>query len=77
MGFPDGHYLADEYLGPSPEDVQVTEVRLAVQKATGWGGDDALKLMRKYPQEFSSLINFSRTNPSPERIAGQSWARYG
>lgn len=76
LQFPGGHYLPDDSLHESPEEESVTEVRLAVQSATGWGGGDAIKLMERDPKAFSRLIAYARQNLSPERASGRTWCRY-
>jgi hypothetical protein len=65
MQFPGGHFLHDEYQGDSVGERAETEVRLAVQTATGWGGDEALNLMRRDPRVFIPLVDFAGNNPSP------------
>jgi hypothetical protein len=73
LQFPDGWHLANEHLGYSVADNAEVEVRIAVQKATGWSGDDALKLMRREPGKFKQLVQFAINNKSPERESNCSW----
>lgn len=76
LQFPGGCYLPDDSLHSPIEEQSVTEVRLAIQAVAGWGGDDALTLMKRDPQAFQGLVNFARTTPSIERQTGRTWSRY-
>jgi len=76
LQFPGGCYLPEDTLHDSINEYCVTEVRLAVQSVTGWGGDDALTLMKRDPDAFRELIQFARDTPSIERQTGRTWARY-
>jgi hypothetical protein len=46
------------------------EVRLAVQSATGFGGDDAEELVRQ-EQDLMYLVNFAQANPPAELMASE------
>jgi hypothetical protein len=76
LQFPEGCYLPDDSLHDPIEKQSVTEVRLAVQAVAGWGGDDALTLMKRDPRAFQTLINFAKNTPSLERQTGRTWCRY-
>lgn len=76
LQFPGGSYLPDDSLHSPIEEESVTEVRLAVQAVAGWGGDDALTLMKRDPRAFQALVNFARNSPSLERQTGRTWCRY-
>lgn len=73
---PGGRHLPGDSLHYALEEESVTEVRLAIQAALGWGGSDALTLMKRDPQAFQELLNFAKTFPSPERQTGRTWTRY-
>lgn len=76
LQFPGGQFLPEDSLHKPIEEECINEVRLAVQAVTGWGGDDALKLMKRDPTAFQALINFALTNPSIERQTGRTWVTY-
>lgn len=76
LQFPGGWYLPGDSLHEHIEQESITEVRLAVQAVTGWGGDDALALMKRDPSAFRRLIDFSKNTPSPERASGKTWCKY-
>ncbi len=73
---PGAHHLPGDSLHYPLEEESVTEVRLAIQAALGWGGSDALTLMKRDPQSFQALLNFAKASPSPERKTGRTWTRY-
>lgn len=76
LQFPDRWHLADEYQGNPISENAEEEVRIAVQHATGWGGDDALKLMRREQRKFQQLVEYAIKNKSPEREFNRSWSNY-
>ena len=50
---------------PDKNGMAFLEVRLVVQSATGFGGDDAEELIRRDP-ELMALVKFAEQNPAPE-----------
>lgn len=73
---PGGIHLPEDSLHEHIDEESVVEVRLAVQSVTGWGGDDALTLMQRNPNDFKSLISYAKQIPSIERETGKTWVKY-